>query len=166
MAPRKNKKANLEIERKFLMRCVPDFGKKKWTYLDISQFYFDKNGKRIRYRESIDENEKATYYSTRKKFLSKGTYEEIEFEISKRTFWNKFKETKNKKGLEKTRYIYKYKGLKFEIDKYKDMNLVVMEVELKNINQKIEFPDFIKEKIILEVTDFREFGNFNLSRKY
>jgi CYTH domain-containing protein len=147
------------------MRNVPDFCKKRWTYLDIFQFYFEDKGRRTRYRESIDEEGKATFFSTKKKYLSKGTYEELEFEISGKTFYKKLKQLKVKKGLRKIRFIYKYKGLKFEIDRYVDLNLVVMEVELKNINQKINFPDFISEKIILEVTELREFGNYNLSSK-
>ena len=92
-------------------------------------------------------------------------HEEIEIEIPEKTFWKRFRETKNRKGINKTRFVYKYKGLKFEIDRFKNMHLVVMEIELKNINQKINFPDFIKEEIILEVTELRELGNYSLSGK-
>ena len=55
--------------------------------------------------------------------------------------------------------------MKFEIDKFINMNLVILEIELKNINQKISFPPFIKKEIILEVTEIKELGNFNLSEK-
>lgn len=162
-----NKKANLEIERKFLLKNVPNFGKRKWTSLDISQFYFNSRGKRIRYRESINKDGKSTYYSTKKKLISKGTYEEIEFIITEKKFCKiLFDKTVDKRIIKKTRFIYEYKGFKFEIDKFTNMNLVVMEIELDNIYQKIPFPDFIAEKIILEVTDLREFTNFSLSEKY
>lgn len=165
MNSQKTLKSKPEIERKFLLKNIPVFGKNKWTYLDIRQFYFMINGERIRYRESIDENNKTTYYYTKKKFISAGINDELEYEITKREFWKTFKSSKNKSIIEKTRFIYKYKGFKFEIDKYVDMKLVVMEVELKNIKQKIPFPPFIKKEIIVEVTNIKEFGNFNLSKK-
>nr|QBM02787.1 hypothetical protein [uncultured archaeon] len=164
MAPKN--KVNLEIERRFLLKNVPTFGKKRnFEIFDIFQFYFDVKGKRTRFRRLTDIKNKDTYFSTKKKFISKGTYEEIEIEIPEKTFWKRFRETKNRKGINKTRFVYKYKGLKFEIDRFKNMHLVVMEIELKNINQKINFPDFIKEEIILEVTELRELGNYSLSGK-
>ena len=172
MAPKKNK-INLEIERRFLLKNVPSFGKKReFEIYDIFQFYFEVKGKRTRFRQSTKKagysyspTDKVTYLSTKKKFISKGTYEEIEVEISEKTFWKKYRETKNRRSISKTRFVYNYKGLKFEIDKFTEMHLVVMEIELKNINQKINFPDFIKKEIILEVTDLRELGNYNLSGK-
>lgn len=171
MAPKN--KVNLEIERRFLLKNVPIFGKKReFKIYDIFQFYFEVKGKRTRFRQSTEKitssyspTDKVTYFSTKKKFISKGTYEEIEVEISEKTFWKKYRETKNRRSISKTRFVYKYKGLKFEIDKFTEMHLVVMEIELKNINQKINFPDFIKKEIILEVTDIRELGNYNLSER-
>lgn len=162
---KKNSNVNLEIERKFLLRDVPFFKKRMDNYiLDIYQFYFEEKGKRIRYRKSTDESLKSTYYSTRKKLISKGTYEEIEFEISEKTYHKKFKETTGKrKGISKQRFVYKYKAHKFEIDVFTFMKLVVMEVELTDINQKITFPDFIKKEILMEVTGIKEFTNYSLS---
>jgi CYTH domain-containing protein len=165
MATKKRKKVKFEIERKFLLRNVPDFSKKIWTYLDIRQFYFSENGERIRYRESIDVSGKATYFSTKKKFISKGTNSEDEFEITEKIFWDRFKKTRNKIGIRKQRFVYSYAGHKFEIDRFADIYIVVMEVELKNINENINFPDFIKSLIISEVTEIEGFGNFKLSSK-
>lgn len=160
---KKKRKINLEIERKFLMKCVPTFGKKKVEHLAVTQFYFNKAGQRLRYRQIIDESGKKTYYSTQKKFISNGINDEEEFEISERKYRRAFSSYKDKKYIIKKRSVFKYKNLKFEIDKYAGMDLVVMEVELKDINQKIYFPKFIKNQIIIEVTMFKEFGNFNLA---
>lgn len=165
MSPKKNTKINLEIERRFLLKNIPNFAGKKWTYFEIYQFYVNDNGKRVRYRESIQQNCKPIYYSTQKKLISKGTYEEKEREVSEKIFRKKFKDSKNKTEISKLRYVYQYKGLKFEIDSFDKMRLVVMEIELKDINQTIHFPDFIFKEIILEVTELKELGNFNLSRK-
>ncbi len=165
MGIKKVKKSKPEIERKFLLKNLPVFGNRKWTCLDICQFYFMRNNERIRYRKSTDENNKTIYYSTKKTFISAGINDELEFTITKGEFWKTYFKFKNKSIIEKTRFVYKYKGFKFEIDEYTGMKLIVMEVELQNISQKIPFPAFIKKQIILEVTKLREFGNFNLSKK-
>ena len=165
MPIKKKKKVKFEIERKFLLKNIPIFGKRKWSFLDIRQFYFNRkeDGKRVRYREAISDSGKIKYYSTQKDYVSEGTNAEDEFEITSVMFWKKFKETSNKRMIEKQRFIYNFGGHKFEIDRFIGMHIIILEVELKNINEKISFPDFIKKEIIVEVTKTKEFGNYSLS---
>ena len=60
--------------------------------------------------------------------------------------------------LDKVRYIYNYEGHKFEINIYKDIELVMVEVELKSETELIKLPDWIGE----EVTNNEYYYNKNL----
>lgn len=122
MSPKTKKNTKLEIERKFLLRNVPIWGKKKFTTLNISQFYVEKNGKRIRYRSSQNKTTGlTTYYSTQKKDISKGVFQETEIEISERAFDTAFRKASDISFIVKKRFVYEYKGLKFEVDQYNDV---------------------------------------------
>jgi CYTH domain-containing protein len=167
----KKKPVKLEIERKFLMKRVPRFllvkGKQPFNILHIVQYYVGNDKDiTIRYRESKNAmEEKSKYFLTKKKYSSFGTYEEDEKRISKAKFDLALKNAKEKTSITKTRMVYEYGGLKFEIDRYQDLTLVILEVELKNIKQKIKFPKFIKDCIIKEVTGMKELSNRNLAEK-
>lgn len=159
------KKENLEIERKFLLKNVPKFSE-KIEKLIIHQIYVNVGGKIVRYRmtEKVDaplDSPHRTYHVCRKKSISPGVFEEIEDVITK----DEFKKHLNKEHtyIIKTRYVYKNGGLKWEIDKYHDINLVTLEVELDDIKQKINIPEVIEEQIIVEVTGQRVFSNYNLA---
>ena len=62
--------------------------------------------------------------------------------------------------IEKTRYIYKYDGLIWEIDEFQGMNsgLMLAEVELESEDQIINKPEFVKE----EVTGQKKYYNLML----
>jgi adenylate cyclase len=64
--------------------------------------------------------------------------------------------------IEKTRYVVKHAGLQFEIDEFHGENagLVLVEVELKSEDQKIDLPHWIGE----EVTSDLRYYNSNLAR--
>jgi len=57
----------------------------------------------------------------------------------------------------------KFNGLKWEIDEFNLINggkLVIAEIELLNIGQRIEFPDWLG----LEITMTNDYSNFNLAK--
>jgi CYTH domain-containing protein len=55
--------------------------------------------------------------------------------------------------------------LKWEIDVFKDIRLIVAEIELPKGDYKYEVPKFIKDLTIMDVTNHKEFSNKRLSRK-
>ncbi len=173
MAAIKNKKNNvhLEIERKFLLKKFPfqvfEKYKKDLQILNIVQYYFFINGVWQRYRIVKTKGKKTKYIHTIKKSIQPGIYEENERVVSEKDFLNKRKEhyKKDYAIIKKTRYVVKYKGLKFEIDVYLDLSLVILEVELPDLKHQFEYPNGLFEEIIIEVTGMKQFSNFSLSLK-
>ncbi len=143
-----------EIEKRFLMKRVPSSMNENFSIYSIEQFYSEDGW---RYRDSQNVlTGKSEYYKTRKKKAIEGSIEE-EHGITEEEFRNS-----NKPELPrifKTRMVYYRDGLKFEIDKFRGMDLVIMEVELESMSQEIEFPDFIKKEIICEVTGIKGLSN-------
>jgi CYTH domain-containing protein len=41
--------------------------------------------------------------------------------------------------------------------------LIVAEIEIPTIDYTVEMPDFIKDKLLIEVTGLKQFSNKNLS---
>lgn len=164
---KKKKAINLEIERKFLLKRLPEklLEKRKHEKLNIVQFYFFIGGIWQRFR--VLKNGKNTkYIHTIKKSLSPGVYEENEKEVTKEEFDILYNKHKNKcRVIEKTRFVIKHKGLKFEIDKYEDLSLVILEVELPKLSFKFDFPNNLAEEIVMEATGIKQFSNFSLSLK-
>jgi len=172
-------KENLEIERKFLLKRFPDSELDKKFPLDseenlhklliyeIEQYYFKVDGKKLRFRLRFCENNGITqYFQTEKHVISSGVFEEIESEIGLQEFLEVFKDNKNKGSvIKKTRYSFEENGLLWEIDKYTNIDIVTLEVELDDINQDIKIPKFLKDMIITELTGKKEFSNHNLSLK-
>jgi CYTH domain-containing protein len=145
----------LEIERRFIMRNVPAVAANE-VYRIFQKYAAD--GWRYRARISGDVTQ---YYKTRKTAVSNGVNEEEEHEIDVHTFHNC---GPVKKGIHKTRHVYAHNGLKYEVDEFHHISLVIMEVELDAIDQQFELPDFIADMIICEVTGIKELSNSMLAR--
>lgn len=166
----KRPQVHLEIERKFLLKRFPkriiEKYKRSVQILDMVQYYFFINGIWQRYRVVNSNGKKTKYIHTIKKSLEPGIYEENERLITEKEFLAKRKEhNKNYAVIRKTRYVIKYKGLKFEIDVYLDLNLVVLEVELPELKHQFEYPEGLFEEIIIEATGMKQFSNFSLALK-
>ena len=160
-------KNNLEIERKFLLKNMPNFNEDVEIML-IHQIYVNLENKIVRFRHTKifnKENKKVgeNYVKCIKTPLSKGVFEELEEDIYEKVFL----EMCNKEHgyIKKTRSIYNYEGFKWEIDKYSDLELIIAEVELSDIKQNINIPRILKEQIIDEVTGNYRFSNQSLSIK-
>ena len=163
----KKKKVNLEIERKFLLKNLPEeaLRKIKHEIIHITQYYFLIDGIWQRFRIASS-NTGLKYIHTIKYSISPGVFQEDEKEISKQEFIkNLGLYKKGARKIDKIRYVVKHKGLKFEIDVYKDLSLVTLEVELPKIDHVYETPRFISKEILMELTGMRQFSNFNLSVK-
>jgi CYTH domain-containing protein len=149
-----------EIERKWILRGVPPFSNPPDLSYTIHQFYADDGW---RYRASVNNVTYETEYSKTKKTPNgHGSNLEIESPIEV----SEYNEAMNgaKKSITKTRNIFLQNGLKWEVDEFISVKLVIMEVELDSIDQPIEIPGFLQDLIIYEVTGIKEFNNSNLSR--
>jgi len=165
-------KENREIERKFLLKKFPQnslvtLASKGLKIFDIEQFYFKVDGKKKRFRVKTNDNDnKKTYYQTEKTMFGPGEFEEIEKVISEDEFFEVFNANKKKGSvITKDRFVVKMNGLDWEVDRYKNIDLVILEVELDDIKQEIKIPKFLKELIVMEVTGVKEFSNHSLSLK-
>lgn len=148
----------LEIERKFLLRNLP---KVEWDIVyNIIQIYCEKDGERYRLRERKSET-KTEYFRTVKTEIEKGVYEEEETEVTMQDFLDGLDyETKR---LTKRRYVKNFtNGLKWEVDDFG--KLVIAEIETKTKGQHIDIPEYISDVLIMEVTEFDQFKNFNLAK--
>jgi CYTH domain-containing protein len=155
----------LEIERKFLLSDIPN--RKPDNFLQIEQFYCVQ--KKFKYRiRSIttwpDNKKHVEYVQTIKNKLEPGVYEEHEIGLNEGAFNDLKRFAKSR--IAKYRYIYKInKKLKWEVDIFQDMKLVVAEIEIPTKDFKFKIPEYIKEKLLMEVTEFEQFTNFNLSKE-
>lgn len=158
-----------EIERKFLIK-YPDIswleGNKNCKKLEIIQTYLtSKNNEEIRLRQR-GANNNYIYTQTTKKNINNRKRIEIEKRLSKEEYIDLLMNSDiAKHQIRKTRYCLIYKNQNFEIDIYpfwKDKAIV--EVELNNENQKIDFPKELK--IIKEVTDDSNYKNNSLATNY
>jgi len=151
-----------EIERKFLIKEIPEniesYPKKK-----IIQWYLkDVNDQKIRIRKSIM-NWITEYIQTIKKWdwLIRKEYEE---KLSKKTFYELWKKVWNR-YLEKTRYILPYKKNIIELDIYKweFKWLITAEIEFKNPIEAKKF--IIPKRFDKEITNNKKMTNANLAKK-
>lgn len=154
---------NLEIERKFLLKNLPIFAEDKVVKLHIHQVYVDVDGESTRFRATKTDNNKMVYHKCIKREISHGVFSEVESNIEKSEFYDMCELSHT--YISKNRYVYEDNGLKWEVDKYHNIHLITLEVELNDIKQEIIIPMIIQDEIITEVTGIKAFSNFMLSIK-
>jgi CYTH domain-containing protein len=159
----------LEIERKFLLKAMPD--KAPSEIVKIDQWYW-KNSKGVWERaRSWDSNiNGVSWIHTIKKSVAKGINIEDEHNLTKEEyeFFTKRCNTpgEDSKFISKERWIYPDGDLKWEVDMFNSgHHLIVAEIEIPKKSFKVNIPDFIKDKLLMEVTDFKQFSNRSLSNK-
>lgn len=159
----------LEIERKFLVRLPElDVIKKCACYTDsfIEQTYIESHREgvfgRVRRRECAGN---VIYYHTTKEDITAVTRVEIEKEIDKAEYEELLElRKKDCKTIKKERITFEYSGQLFELDIFPFWNdRALLEIELKDEEQKVFFPDFIS--IIKEVTRDKRYRNSALSKQ-
>jgi CYTH domain-containing protein len=147
----------LEFERKFLLLKQPVL--KADVVYRVEQHYFGDD----RIRRTSTEGENDVFYHTIKKNLRPGVNSENEKKISRSDYYNLLE--KSKSFIIKHRHCYFIGDLKWEVDVFEDISLVVAEVEYPKEDYKIKIPKFIEDVMIMEVTNFREFSNKSISKK-
>lgn len=155
----KDKRTEIEKERKFLLKNMPEISLRPDGHLTIIQFY--KDG--WRYRSEYDGKE-TKYYKLKKVKLDKGINKEVDIEeIDMITFFNlRTGTTAERHEIHKMRYIFNYEGRKFEVDQFKNLTLVMVEIEGVTMEDEIKFPPEISAVMIMEVTGNEAFDNFRL----
>lgn len=151
-----------EIEKKFLIKKLPN-DINKYPKKEIIQWYFkDKNNKTVRIRK-ISMKGKTEYFQTIKKWhwLIKKEQEE---KINKETFDKLWKKVSNQ-YLQKTRYYIPYQNKTIELDIF-DWKLdwtILAEVEFSSYLQSKKFivPDWFGP----EISNNKKFSNANLAKK-
>jgi len=158
----------LEIERKFLLKALPDINPTE--IIKIDQYYL-KNSSGIweRARSWKSNINGVKYIHTIKKSVSKGVNLEDECLMTESDFF-KFKKdclnSKDSKFLSKERWIYPDGELVWEVDKFiNDHYIIIAEVEIPTKRYKVNIPEFISSKLLLEVTELKQFSNRSLSNK-
>jgi len=156
----------LEIERKFLLKCLPDTLCDREETVNIHQLYVTYKSENFRIREINWERNRRfpcpQYVLTRKTEIKPGVAREYEEDISYKRFC-KYKNHATKE-LKKRRFKINQKNLIWEIDNYESpIKLIIAEIELPEENYPLIIPDFIQKSLIMEVTEFSEFKNYNLA---
>lgn len=156
-----------EIERKFLVSEIPSNA--EWAVpfrdADIEQTYLlspdPKQSIRVRKRGM---NGSFAYTHTIKHPMIDGERPEIERNISGREYLNLMLEKDpNRKTIQKVRRTFLWKNHYFELDLFTDpSDLMLLEVELFHIDEKVELPPFIN--IVREVTEELEYQNSQLAK--
>ena len=154
-----DKKTVIEKERKFLLKKFPTLEPNK--RINITQYYTDSG---IRYRMSSVIGEVGITCEKIKKIkIGKGVNQEIDVEEIPLSEFNNNRSVNQQKEISKLRSVYNLNGKVFEIDLFKDLQLLLLEVENVDIDEEIDFPEEIKKLILLEVTGNENFDNYNLS---
>lgn len=156
----------VEIERKFLIRKPTQEELEKVGYIsktEILQTYLnssDNAERRVRCRGN--ETIGFAYFYTEKSDISQGKRFENERRISKKEYETLLKDKDpSLEPISKIRHCFVYKGRYFEMDFYPfSEDYAIMEIELNDIQEKIELPEF---EIIKEVTDDINYKNHTLA---
>lgn len=162
------KPENLEIERRWLIKKLP-VNTQFDELLHIKQYYTNEG----RFRKSFDGAE-ITYYHTVKKSISFGVNEEIEHKITQEQFekaiiCNTLHNGSTTKCMFKHRYKIKIDGLVYEFDGllfdelHSTPSMWILEIELKDINERIDMPEFVKSLIVKEITGDKSYSNYSMS---
>ncbi len=159
----------LEIERKFLLKAMPDI--KPTEIIKIDQYYFKNAAGTWERARSWNSNINGkSYIHTVKKSVSKGVNLEDEKFLTEKEF-QQFKShcllsTTEARFITKERWIYPDGNLKWEVDLFKDnYHLIIAEIEIPSEDYNLVLPEFISKKSLLEVTGMKQFSNRSLSIK-
>ncbi len=154
--------AELEIERKYLLRgmpVMPDLPGRRT--LTVDQGYIP--GERIKERlRRVEENGREKWYRTVK--LGKGlARHEFEDETNGEIFLAMWPLTQGRR-LRKRRHVVPDGHLFWEIDEFLDRQLVLAEIELPAIDAVVTIPDWLHDVLDREVTGETPYMNSTLAR--
>lgn len=150
---------DLEIERKFLLDAVPALDQPD-SSTEIEQGYLpgERVVERIR-RASTDGKEELL------RTVKEGTGMtrlEVEEPLPAEVFARLWPLTEGRR-IRKRRHHVKDGSLTWEIDEFRDRNLVVAEVELPSASAEVTTPDWLRPHVVREVTDDPAYSNYRLA---
>jgi CHAD domain-containing protein/CYTH domain-containing protein len=153
--------ADVEIERKFLLRGMPALPEHA-VRTEIAQGYLPGERLQERVRRVRRAGEPAKYYRTVK--LGAGlSRTEVEEEADESTFRRLWPLTKGRR-IRKLRFKVREGDLTWEIDRFRGRRLVLAEVELPSEDHDVPIPDWLRGHMDRDVTGEDEYVNVNLAR--
>ena len=151
-------KNKIEKERRFLLKRLPKLDYE--SRIEIVQFYIDG----YRYRRSFDcTKNRAKYEKIKKISLGIGINSEEEIEEIPYQVFNELRRFGDRE-ISKVRCIIENANHTFEIDVFYDMSLVILEIENVDIDKVIGFPPKIEDEILMEITENKNFSNYELAK--
>jgi len=158
---------NLEIERRFLLKSIPNIPFE--MTLEITQCYLspkkDKETERVRAITKIIDGHIVgdQWVHT----IKKPTEGLGQIEIEKDITWDDYSLGKehSDRMISKTRHIFKHKSdnLKWEIDQFNGLSLVIAEIEIPSEDYELKIPKILRPYILMEITGMKQFSNSNLA---
>ncbi|MCO5297353.1 MAG: CHAD domain-containing protein [Fimbriimonadaceae bacterium] len=150
---------HLEIERKFLLRAVPERAQSA-PCVEIEQGYFQaREGERLR---RTCQDGRVSWVRTWKR--GEGLVrEELEEPLDEREFERLWPLTEGWR-LKKRRYFVQEGELKWEIDEFEGLDLVLAEVELPSVDTEAAIPQWLADALVREVTGDPRYANSSLAR--
>ena len=157
----RDRHADLEIERKFLLRAMPDLCTQNVVAVhEIDQLYVPGQRFHERFRRSR-RGDVTTYRRTLK--VGTGVERlEVEEDTTAELFDALFA-LPTCRRVRKRRHVVQTKTHHFEIDEFLDRDLVLMEVELKHADEDPRIPEWLEALIVREVTDENAYTNLQLA---
>lgn len=152
--------AGLEIERKYLLRRLPEIPQGA-EVLEVAQGWLP--GKRIRERIRRVRSTAGTKYVRTLKFGLGVTRGEVEEPTTLDVFLPLWELTKDCR-VRKRRYRVREGDLVWEIDEFLDRELFLAEVELPNAELRPAFPDWLEGFVERDVTDDKRYTNLQLAK--
>jgi CHAD domain-containing protein/CYTH domain-containing protein len=151
----------VEIERKFLLSGVPP-AVKSAPFEDLAQGYLP--GRRLieRVRRHRPKDGPARYFRTVKGGVGAARVE-IEEETTRALFELLWKATKGRR-VKKRRHRVDDGPRTWEIDVFRDRDLVLAEVELRSIDEEAPPPEWLAPYVVRDVTEDPAYLNANLAR--
>ncbi len=151
--------ANVEIERKYLLRGLPERVRGAET-IEIEQGYLPGPGARERLRRSA--GPRGMRFTRTVKLGTGVVRAEFEEQLGEGEFARLWPLCAGAR-LRKRRYLVPEGALVWEIDEFLDRALVLAEVELPTSDFAVEIPDWLAPWIVREVTDESAFSNLRIA---
>ena len=159
----------IETERKYVI-LKPSanilMSQEGFTSSDITQIYLFDKEKTHRIRKRVFSDGREEYTENTKRRISALSSIETEEEISRERFCELEQQiAPGSTAVQKTRITFSYGGKLFEVDIYPEWNKTcILEVELENENESIDFPDFIS--VARDVTGDRKYSNHSMAYEF
>lgn len=156
----------IENERRFLIKRIPGVADwpVKFTVSRIKQVYLENPDKVERVRQQTWRDGDRMLTHNTKVPLGPGSNQETEESITENAFRTLLQRADPERDpILKARMVFMYGDRIWELDEVFTRHLNILEIELDDLNEDLEFPPWLE--ITREITGEDEFSNFAMSRK-